>query len=55
MSGQSSAGTDRCELCGQFVGSITLTADSHPEGPNRLVGQCCAHAYTDRSEGGDVS
>lgn len=46
------AGTDHCELCGESVESFTLTADSHPKGPNHLVGQCCVHVGAERSEGG---
>ena len=32
----------QCELCGRTVNGLTLTGDSHPEGPNHLVGRCCA-------------
>jgi len=31
----------QCELCGGTVDEFTLTGDSHPEGPNHLVGRCC--------------
>jgi hypothetical protein len=45
-------GTKRCELCGGSVEASILTADSHPEGPNHLVGQCCVHAGGEQSNGG---
>jgi len=32
----------QCELCGGIADEPTLTTDSHPEGPNHLVGRCCA-------------
>lgn len=32
----------RCQLCGEPVEDYTLTSDSHPEGVNLLVGDCCA-------------
>ena len=34
--------TYECELCGGEVDELTLTSDSHPEGVNHLVGECCA-------------
>ena len=47
-----SSDTKRCELCREIVESYTLTSDSHPEGPNHVVGQCCV--YTDTERGGDA-
>ena len=38
---QSADGTMQCELCGGGVDDLTLTTDSHPEGVNHLVGECC--------------
>jgi hypothetical protein len=37
-----------CELCGEATESPVLTGDSHPEGPNHVVGDCCAHTDPDR-------
>jgi len=32
-----------CELCGKLIDSPVLTGDSHPEGPNYVVGECCVN------------
>jgi len=42
----------RCELCSAKVnGAHKLTADSHPEGPNHLVGECCVEAEAESKAG----
>jgi len=33
--------TRECELCGESTDDLTLTADSHPEGPNLLACPKC--------------
>lgn len=33
---------DRCEWCDAPIETILVTDDSHPEGPDHLVGECCA-------------
>ena len=40
-SGEEASGPQECELCGDEVDELTLTSDSHPEGANHLVGECC--------------
>lgn len=40
----------QCDLCGGPVDRGTLTADSHPAGPNHVVGECCADPGADQED-----